>query len=132
MQVNLGKIHVLLGVDTTVAERCRNGSGKFVQKSEEARKVRSIRLTDGAWDELGRIAGEQDITRADLIEQLIGKGLSSYLESELLSNAQGKLDCSDLEGKRDFALASLKLGSQAPQYKTAKKALDRFIKMLND
>lgn len=114
-----------------MAERCRNTSGKFTQKSDEARKVRSIRLTDGAWDELGRMAGEQDITRADLIEQLIEKGLSRYLGSELSSETQPKPDCSDLELKRDSALASLKLGSQAPQYKAARKALDRFIKMLN-
>jgi predicted DNA-binding ribbon-helix-helix protein len=125
----LGNSHVLLGVNTTVAERCRNGSGKFVQKSEEARKVRSIRLTDKAWDELGRIAGEQDITRADLIEQLIEKGLSRYLDS---GGRQNKIDRNDLELKRNSVLVSLNLGSQAPQYKGAKKVLDKFIKMLSD
>lgn len=129
MQVKLDNSHVLLGVNTTVAERCRNGSGKFVQKSEEARKVRSIRLTDGAWDELGRIADEQNITRADLIEQLIEKGLSKYLD---LADRQNKIDRSDLDLKRNSVLVSLNLGSQAPQYKGAKKALDRFIKMLSD
>lgn len=53
----------------------RNESGKFAAKSEEFRKVRSIRLTDATWDELGRLSDQRCITRADLIEELAQSGL---------------------------------------------------------
>jgi predicted DNA-binding protein len=127
-------------LDIAVPERQRNQGGKFVQKSDEMRKVRSVRLTDTAWNELGRIADERDITRADLIEELIEKGLAERLEDKVESSKQlelpfgvlPKLERADLEEKRDRALAALKLGSQAPLYKKIKKALDTYMKMLLD
>ncbi len=127
-----------------MAERQRNESGKFIQKSDEPRKVRSVRLTDVAWNELGRIADERDITRADLIEELIEKGLAGFLEDkaespeqlELPFDVQPKLERTDLEEKRDRVLRDLmrdsKVGTGATLYKKAKKALDTFIKMLLD
>lgn len=121
-------------------ERQRNQGGKFVQKSDERRKVRSVRLTNTAWNELGRIADERDITRADLIEALIEKGLAERLEDKVESPKQlelpfgvpPQLERADLEEKRDRALAALKLGSQAPLYKKIKKALDIYVRMLLD
>lgn len=127
-----------------MAERQRNESGKFIQKSDEPRKVRSVRLTDVAWNELGRIADERDITRADLIEELIEKGLAGFLEDkaespkqlELPFGVQPKLERTDLEEKRDRVLRDLmkdsRVGTSAALYKKAKKALDTFIKMLLD
>jgi hypothetical protein len=50
--------------------RIRGNKGKFIQRSDESRLVRSIRATDSVWDALGRIADGQCITRADLIEYL--------------------------------------------------------------
>jgi hypothetical protein len=127
-------------LDVAVPERQRNQGGKFVQKSDEMRKVRSVRLTDTAWNELGRIADQQDITRADLIEGLIEKGLAERLEDKVESPKQlelpfgvsPKLERTDLERKRDRVLATLGLGSQAPIYKKIKKALDAYMKMLLD
>ena len=49
---------------------------------------------------------------------------------EEMSQYQGA-QLPDLEGVRDRILASLKLGSSAPQYKTAKRLLDQFIKLLS-
>ena len=60
------KNRVLLGV--VMNKQGRNESGKFAAKSNENRQVRSIRLTDSAWDTLGKIADERSITRADLVE----------------------------------------------------------------
>jgi hypothetical protein len=37
----------------------------------------------------------------------------------------------DLEGVRDRILKNLKLGTQAPGYKVARKALDQFIRELS-
>ncbi len=44
-----------------------------------------------------------------------------------LTQHQG-VDLPDLEGVRDRILKSLKLGTQSPQYKAARKALDQFIR----
>jgi hypothetical protein len=38
------------------------------------------------------------------------------------------IELPDLEGVRDRILKSLKLGSQSPQFKSARKALDQFIR----
>ena len=52
-------------------EQGRNEVGQFSTKGEERREVRSIRLTDSAWEKLGNIADERGITRADLIENMM-------------------------------------------------------------
>jgi predicted DNA-binding ribbon-helix-helix protein len=52
-------------------EQGRNEVGQFSAKGEGRREVRSIRLTDSAWEKLGNIADERGITRADLIENMM-------------------------------------------------------------
>ena len=49
----------------------RNRKGQFDRKSESDRKVRSIRVTDEAWEKFGDMASPQGITRADLLEKMI-------------------------------------------------------------
>ena len=41
----------------------------FTPKFEESKKLRSVRLTDTAWDALDRIASEHGVTRTDLLEE---------------------------------------------------------------
>lgn len=60
-----------------MAEQKRTESGKFSAKSNENRAVRSVRLTDAVWKTLGAIADSRCITRADLIEQIVEKGIES-------------------------------------------------------
>lgn len=57
-----------------MANQGRGKSGKFAQKSDQHREVRSIRLTDSTWEKLGTAAESRCITRADLIEQLVESG----------------------------------------------------------
>lgn len=52
----------------------RRKDGKFKAKSNEDRKVRSIRATDSAWESLGDIAESQNMTRADLMEKMVQDG----------------------------------------------------------
>lgn len=52
-------------------KRPKNELGHFVPKSEDDRKVRSIRATDEIWESLGQWADEQCITRADLLELIV-------------------------------------------------------------
>jgi len=49
----------------------RNNLGRFQKKGLEAREVRSIRATDSYWEQMGEIAEKKDITRADLLEQML-------------------------------------------------------------
>lgn len=48
--------------------RVRDKGGRFTPKSEEQRKVRTVRATDAVWNELGRRATDESVTRADLLE----------------------------------------------------------------
>ena len=62
-------------------DRNRNkDSGRFTQKSDQIRKVRSIRLTDRTYENLRKRAEENNQTIADLIEQIV--------EDKLLENNQ--------------------------------------------
>ena len=54
-----------------VMNRVRGQEGKFVQKSNQRREVRSLRLTDSAWNKLGELAEAQEMTRGDFIEKLM-------------------------------------------------------------
>jgi predicted DNA-binding ribbon-helix-helix protein len=53
----------------------RTEGGKFAPKSEEYRRVRSIRLTDTTWEKMGHAADKRRITRADLVEQMAEDGV---------------------------------------------------------
>jgi macrodomain Ter protein organizer (MatP/YcbG family) len=52
-------------------DQSRDKKGHFANKGEEKREVRSIRLTDSAWQKLGELATERGITRADFIEEMM-------------------------------------------------------------
>lgn len=62
--------------------RKRSETGKFIAQSEERREVRSLRLTDSTWKALGDTADRQGVTRADLIEKLVGEGLLAIQTKE--------------------------------------------------
>ncbi len=47
----------------------RDKKGRFGSKTKDGRKVRSMRVGNEAWKRLGKMASEQGITRADLIEK---------------------------------------------------------------
>ena len=52
----------------------RSEAGQFAAKSDAHRQVRSIRLTDATWQQLGEVAEARNLTRADLIEQITESG----------------------------------------------------------
>lgn len=58
----------------------RRKDGRFKAKSTEDRKVRSIRATDSAWESLGDLADSQNMSRADLVEQLIEDGKLDFIQ----------------------------------------------------
>ncbi|MGB3203741.1 MAG: hypothetical protein WBB28_01995 [Crinalium sp.] len=48
----------------------RGGDGKFAAKSDDTRRVRSVRVTDSSWEILGEMAHIRGMTRADLLEAI--------------------------------------------------------------
>lgn len=107
----------------------RNKLGKFLPKSEEMRKVRSIRLTDSTWEKLGKLANERSITRADLLEEWMIDGIAAKQDN---SSKELVGDLLDLTEIRDLFLSSLKVGKQSPIYKNAVKCLKEFIPFLEN
>ena len=52
------------------SRRKRSSSGKFEQDYQEPKNVRSLRLTDTAWENLDQIARDNNLTRSELVERL--------------------------------------------------------------
>lgn len=112
----------------------RDKEGKFAQKNDEYRSVRSLRLTDSTWETLGSVAQSQGITRADLLELLVrskclplpsntrveGEIEPRFVESALLKIEELETLCSNI-------LKDLKLGKQAPRYQVVQKAFSRLL-----
>lgn len=112
----------------------RDKEGKFAQKNDEYRSVRSVRLTDSTWEALGSAAQSQGITRADLLELLVrsdwlplpsntrveGDIEPRFVESATLSIEELETLCSNI-------LKDLKLGKQAPRYQVVQKAFSRLL-----
>jgi hypothetical protein len=63
------------------------------------------------------------------VERLRAENEALTAELRELTQRQG-VELPDLEGLREHYLASLKLGSSAPQYKAALKALNYLINQL--
>ena len=136
-----------------MSSRSRNkSSGKFTQKSDEPRKVRSIRLTDSTWEKLGEMAdkkstAEQRITRADLIEEWLQKDHVIHGQLELfevkedrpqtIKEPLAEIDWSTLGKKLQKKFVSVmssesKLGESAKAFKAAKKSFREVLKVLQE
>jgi hypothetical protein len=128
----------------------RDIQGKFALKNDDYRQVRSLRLTDETWKALGIAAECLGITRADYLEEIVKSNnlpSNTWEESDTFpcitrENQDQQPDKEEeyrptppnmveLEALRDQVLQELKLGKQAPGYKTTQKALNQFITLLS-
>ena len=66
--------------------------GRFINKSDDYRKVRSIRVTDEIWEKFGDMALQQSITRADLLEGIVKSGDSIIDNNQVISLLQEALN----------------------------------------
>jgi hypothetical protein len=57
-------------METAMINEVRDTSGKFAPKSEVPRKVRSVNLTDDAWQWLATVAKKAGMSRNDYLEAL--------------------------------------------------------------
>lgn len=62
-----------------MANNMRQTGGKFAPKSDAPRKVRSVNLTDAAWEWLARTAEQANLTRNDYLEAL-AQGNPPFME----------------------------------------------------
>ena len=53
-----------------MSNKARNTSGKFAAKSETPRKIRSVNLTDNAWQWLADVATQSGVSRNDYLEAM--------------------------------------------------------------
>ncbi len=129
----------------------RDGQGKFALKDEDPRRVRSLRLTDSAWEKLGIAARASGMTRADWLEELFKRkeqndpcntwiegtmAMPSEREKGGLEKTQPSprvgLSPGDLEILGARVLKGLGLGKQAPGYKAARKVLEQLFQAARD
>jgi hypothetical protein len=57
-------------METAMSNKARNTSGKFAAKSETPRKIRSVNLTDDAWQWLADVATKAGVSRNDYLEAM--------------------------------------------------------------
>jgi hypothetical protein len=120
-------------------KRKRDIQGKFTLKNQDYRQVRSIRLTDSTWKELGITSECLGITRADLLENLVQHNRSIFSDSgetEQLnpkksgSKAKKSLNKDELSSLAEKVLQELRLGKQASSKKLVEKSLKRLIELI--
>jgi chromosome segregation ATPase len=66
-------------METAMSNKVRDTLGKFAPKSEVPRKVRSVNLTDDAWQWLATVAEKAEMSRNDYLEAL-AEGNSPFME----------------------------------------------------
>ncbi len=123
-------------------KRKRDLQGKFTRKNQTERQVRSLRLTDSTWKELGIASECLGITRADLLENLVQQNKRSWKLEELEPEMPAlEPEKSGLKAKTPFnrdelsvlankVLTELRLGKQASNYKLVQKSLKRLIELV--
>jgi len=70
-------------METAMSNKARNTSGKFAPKSEVPRKVRSVNLTDAAWQWLATIADKAGMSRNDYLEALAAEDSNPFMETAI-------------------------------------------------
>ena len=94
--------------------------------------VRSIRLTDSTWKELGIASECLGITRADLLENLVQQNKGTFSDSGEIEplNLEKSLNRDELGSSAEKVLKELRLGKQASNYKLVQKSLKRLIELI--
>lgn len=108
----------------------RDIQGKFTLKNDDYRQVRTLRLTDATWIALGIAAECLGVTRADLLEQVVRENNLTFpvVTSRNLPVSPSQ-SVEQLTVLAEQVLGELRLGKQAPSYKSAQKALRRLIEL---
>lgn len=99
--------------------------GKFAPKSDEPRQVRSIRVTDKAWERLGQVAELRRITRADLIEELVESGTLEQNQSAISGDLKAQV-----RAAAEMVLQDETVTRKGKDRGSVKRALEALINLL--
>ena len=69
----------------------KDWQGRFINKSDDYRRVRSIRVTDEIWEKFGEAALKRSITRADLLEEIFKNDDLSFNRHSIVNLLQEAL-----------------------------------------
>ena len=109
-------------METAMANKARNTSGKFAPKSEVPRKVRSVNLTDTAWQWLADVAAQSGVSRNDYLEAMAEGGIP-FMET-VSSEISPLMETVETEKKVDSANTAQQLNSEiSPLMETVSHAL---------
>ena len=108
-----------------MTEQGRTEGGKFARKSDEPRRVRSIRLTDVTWKVLGAVATQRGITRADLIEKLVEEGIIG------LSESTSKKTVAEIESLVNQVLADPLVTRSGKDRGSVRRGLEALLRLLS-
>jgi hypothetical protein len=86
-------------MEMAMSNKVRDTSGKFAPKSEASRFIRSVNLTDRAWQWLATVAEQAGMSRNDYLEAL-AEGNNPLMETAK-SQAQPLMEMVDAERKVD-------------------------------
>ena len=114
-------------------KRKRDIQGKFTLKDKDYRQVRSLRLTDATWKAWGIAAERYELSRADLLENLVKQNPGNFPDfypQKPILKTNITLNQDELNQKVHQVLAELALGKQAPKYKLVQKNLNRLIELI--
>ncbi len=114
-------------------KRKRDIQGKFTLKDQDYRQVHSLRLTDATWKAWGIAAERLDLSRADLLENLVKQNQGHFPDiypQKPILKTNITLNQDELNHKVNQVLAELALGKQAPKYKIVQKNLNRLIELI--
>lgn len=121
-------------------KRKRDIQGKFTLKNQDYRQVRSLRLTDSTWKAWGDTADRFDLSRADLLENLVRQNrgkfpypLTSWHSHEEKSPMSSSMPFNreNLQVLAQQVLQDLNFKPNSANDKTAQKALKRLIDTLS-
>lgn len=109
-------------METAMTNKVRNTSGKFAPKSEVPRKVRSVNLTDTAWQWLADVATQSGVSRNDYLEAMAERGIP-FMET-VSSEISPLIETVETEKKVDSANTAQQPNSEiSPFMETVSHAL---------
>ncbi len=94
-----------------MSNKARNTSGKFASKSETPRKIRSVNLTDDAWQWLAEVAAQAGVSRNDYLEAL-AEGNNPLMEM-VKAQALSLMETVETETKADSGDTTQQSDSEA-------------------
>lgn len=97
--------------------------GKFANKSESDRQVRSIRATEEVWTKFGEIAESGDLTRADFLERFVKERESLPLIEEIKKREEKEIE----ERIKELILGLEKNGKNELNIPSKEKAIARRV-----